>query len=43
MKKKLVSVLLAGTMVLSSLGMSAMAKSSDAAPDWDDCMRRKMS
>ena len=46
MKKRLISVLLAGTMVLSSFGMFAMAdetegdkkagKSSEAAPDWDD-------
>ena len=46
MKKRLVSVLLASAMVLSSFGMYAMAdeteaaapasKSSEAAPDWDD-------
>ena len=45
MKKSLISVLLAGAMVLSSFGMFAMAdetegeksgKSSEAAPDWDD-------
>ena len=47
MKKRMVSVLLAGTMVLSSFGMTVMAeteaeaakssgKSSEAAPDWDD-------
>lgn len=45
MKKSLLSVLLAGAMVLSSFGMTAMAaeteaepagKSSEAAPDWED-------
>ncbi len=45
MKKSLLSVLLAGAMVLSSFGMCAMAdetegekagKSSEAAPDWED-------
>ncbi len=46
MKKRMVSVLLASAMVLSSFGMYAMAdeteaaastgKSSEAAPDWDD-------
>ena len=44
MKKRLISVLLAGAMVFSSFGMFAMAdetegekhaKSSEAAPDWD--------
>ena len=45
MKKRMMSVLLAGAMVLSAFGMSAMAaetesestgKSSEAAPDWED-------